>query len=112
MSNEISRHYDNLLSEHYSWMFGDFEAKVTEQKKVLLKLLGDRHELEPAVDLGSGSGFQSIALGRIGYAQIIAIDTSQALLDELNQRKGNLPVETRFGDIQHMTSMLGTARPN
>ena len=112
MSNEISRHYDNLLSEHYSWMFGDFEAKVTEQKKVLLELLGDRHELELAVDLGSGSGFQSIALGRIGYAQIIAIDTSQALLDELNQRKGNLPVETQFGDIRHMTSMLGTARPN
>ena len=62
----VREHYDEVLSQHYSRMFGEFEAKVAEQQ-VLLERLGitPRQGGGLAVDLGCGSGFQSIALARL-----------------------------------------------
>src|SRR5260370_28337343 len=67
-------------------MFGDFEAKVAEQQ-ALLERLGTRARQggSVAVDLGCGSGFQSIALARLGF-RVLAIDFNRRLLDELNGR--------------------------
>ena len=31
-------HYEILLAEHYSWMFGDFEARVAHEKALLESL--------------------------------------------------------------------------
>ena len=51
-------HYEKLLAQHYTWMRGDFDAKVTEYGKVLegLGLSTDRGG--KALDLGAGSGIQ------------------------------------------------------
>jgi len=95
----VRDHYEGLLAEHYSRMFGDFEAKVAEQRALLERLgIGATHRTATAVDLGCGSGFQSIALARLGY-QVMAIDFSQRLLAELGERAHGLPVETIAGDI-------------
>jgi SAM-dependent methyltransferase len=95
----IRDHYDNVLGEHYSRMFGDFDAKVAEQR-TLLERLGVTvvHGAATAVDLGCGSGFQSIALARLGF-RVTAVDVSQRLLAELRARAHGLPVETIAGDI-------------
>jgi SAM-dependent methyltransferase len=52
-----------------------------------------------AIDLGCGSGFQSIALARLGY-EVLALDTCRALLAELEEHKGELPIATQEADLR------------
>ena len=102
----VRDHYESLLAEHYSRMFGDFEAKVAEQRALLERLgVGAAHRGATAVDLGCGSGFQSVALARLGF-QVIAIDFSQRLLAELRERTHGLPIEAIAGDIRDVTRLV------
>ena len=94
----VRQHYDNFLAEHYSWMFGDFHAKVQENK-AFFKLNG----IEPrsggkALDLGCGSGFQSIALAKLGF-RVLAIDMCETLLNELRNRSAGRDIVAVQGDI-------------
>lgn len=102
----VRDHYDALLAEHYSRMFGDFETKVAEQRALLERLgvtappRGGR-----AVDLGCGTGFQSIALARLGF-RVLAIDFSQRLLAELTDRTQGLAVEAIAADIRDVAHVV------
>jgi SAM-dependent methyltransferase len=101
----VHEHYDDVLSPHYSRMFGEFEAKVDEQQALLQRLgviapSGDR----VAVDLGCGPGFQSIALARLGF-RVVAIDLCRRLLAELDARARGLPVESIVGDIRDVAEL-------
>ena len=85
-------HYENHLAHFYSWMFGDFAAKAEENKAFFVK-----HEITPqttgvAVDLGAGSGFQSIPLAQLGF-EVMAIDFSQVLMDELQKHAAERQVK-------------------
>jgi SAM-dependent methyltransferase len=104
-----AEHYERLLAEHYVWMFGvPFEAKVAEQKQVIEQALGDRaHVIHRgvAIDLGSGPGFQSIALSELGYSPVIAVDTSRALLTELESRRRSAAIQTIEADITKLDSL-------
>ena len=94
----VQRHYDTLLAQHYTWMFGvPFDEKVTEQAGLLRSLGVQNPGL--AVDLGCGSGFQSIALADLGATQVHAVDTSSALLDELRTHAGLRPITTHNADL-------------
>ena len=108
MSN-VSDHYRQLLSEHYVWMFGiSFEEKVAEQKALIEHVLADLRppvQRGPAIDLGSGPGFQSIALAELGFSPVIAVDTSAELLAELRAASGSHPIETRVADINSLQSL-------
>ncbi len=55
MSN-VGKHYEQLLAEHYVWMFGlPFEEKVAEQKKLLAQVLGTLPARRgAALDFGCG----------------------------------------------------------
>ncbi|MGH9183336.1 MAG: class I SAM-dependent methyltransferase [Acidimicrobiales bacterium] len=86
-------HYDRLLAEHYTWMLGgDLPALAAEQAELLTSL-----GIEPgatdatAVDLGCGPGNQALALAALGFTRVLAVDTSQALLDELTDHAGGKP---------------------
>ena len=107
MSN-VATHYEQLLAEHYVWMFGiPFEQKVAEQKALLdeaVNTLPDARRSGVAMDLGSGPGVQSIALAELGYSPVIAVDSSHRLLAELQSRKGTYAIETREGDITRLDS--------
>jgi len=105
MRSAAREHYDTLLAEHYSRMFGDFEAKVAEQR-ALLERWGVTAQSSGglAVDLGCGSGFQSVALARLGY-RVLAIDFSRRLLDELAGRARGLAVEAIEGDIRDVVRL-------
>jgi SAM-dependent methyltransferase len=99
--NDAIRHYDELLAEHYSWMVGvPFAQKAAEQKALLTELgLGARHA-GIAIDLGCGPGYQSVALADLGFARVIAIDTSKILLDELAAHQGRRPIEPVLDDMR------------
>jgi len=102
----VREHYDGVLAEHYTRMLGDFEAKVTEQGALLERLgVSARPSGGLAVDLGCGSGFQSVALARLGF-RVLAVDFSRRLLAELNDRARGLPVEAIAGDIRDVARLV------
>ena len=94
----VKQHYDNVLSDVYSWMFGGFENGIQRNIEFVKK-----HKLTPqgsgiAVDLGAGCGFQSIPLARSGYT-VTAIDFDAKLLSELQRNSDGLEITTVQGDL-------------
>jgi SAM-dependent methyltransferase len=104
----VREHYEKVLSQYYSRMFGEFETKVAEQQALLERIgVTARPGGGLAVDLGCGSGFQSIALARLGF-RVLAIDFSHRLLAELNERSRGLPVTALAGDIRDVGALAPT----
>ena len=96
----VGEHYEKVLADVYSWMFGGFDCGI-QRNTEFFETLG----LKPggsgiAVDLGAGCGFQSIPLARAGYA-VTAIDIDTKLLDELRTHCGDLPVTIVQDDLMN-----------
>ncbi|RLT89652.1 class I SAM-dependent methyltransferase [Ketobacter sp. GenoA1] len=94
----VEDHYENVLSEIYSWMFGGFESGIQRNVEFI-----ERHNLVPAqskiaIDLGAGCGFQTIPLASKGYS-VTAIDFDASLLDELKANSGNLTIQCIRDDL-------------
>jgi 2-polyprenyl-3-methyl-5-hydroxy-6-metoxy-1,4-benzoquinol methylase len=110
----VTEHYEQLLSKHYTWMFGtSFNEKVKEQESLLSQTLGDLMKQSAgalAVDLGSGPGFQTIALAHLGFSPVIAIDASSELLDELRCHIGSLPVQIKKADLRDLLTVVPAER--
>jgi SAM-dependent methyltransferase len=100
----VAEHYETLLAARYTWMYGGWEAKVEENRA----FFGECGLLDgsgkTAVDLGAGSGFQSVPLAEAGYA-VYAIDLSATLLDELRGHARGLPVTCVHGDLMNFEQM-------
>jgi SAM-dependent methyltransferase len=79
----VKSHYKSLLSEHYTWTFGGNEQKYILNKELLIRFLSEKGESRVIVDLGCGSGFQTIPLLQQGY-QVFAIDGVDVMLNELS----------------------------
>lgn len=90
------QHYDQLLAPIYLWMTGGPAVAL----RAGAADLGDLLNLPPglAVDLGAGFGAHAIPLARAGW-QVIAIDSSRLLLEQLRSLAGDLSIETRVGDL-------------
>ena len=112
---DVKQHYETLLAKHYTWMFGtSFEAKVAEQRAILedaLKAVPRTGDRGLAVDLGCGPGYQAVALAQMGFAPVVAVDTSATLLCELRSHQGGLPIEASENDILNLGTLVspGTA---
>jgi SAM-dependent methyltransferase len=96
----VEEHYDSLLAPYYSWLFGGSDLKIKEYRNFF-----NDHGIRPArsgvaVDLGAGSGFQSIPLAESGF-NVIAVDTNQLLLTELQEKAKKLPIETVRDNMLH-----------
>lgn len=106
--NPVAAHYETLLAEHYTWMFGvSFDQKVSEQR-ALLALLGVEAPsggAGVAIDLGCGPGFQSVALAEMGFRKIIAVDISAKLLAELEARREGRAIETLCADLGKLSQI-------
>lgn len=109
MTNIVKEHYDHLLADHYEWMFGaSFESKVDEQKALLSQVAGPALSNELAVDLGCGSGFQSIALNDLGY-RVLAVDLSEKLIATLTSRIGARDITLNLGDLRQLCNFVAPA---
>ena len=107
-----SEHYSTLLAHHYTWMFGiSFSEKVAEQQSILAKsfLTAGFIPTGHAVDLGSGPGFQSIALANLGFTSVLAVDTSSELLAELESHRDTQPIRTATADIRALSTLAPPA---
>jgi predicted TPR repeat methyltransferase len=111
-SGSAQAHYDQLLAEYYDWMLGaPFEDKVAEQVALLREIVGEDRGSSLAVDLGCGSGLQSMALAQLGY-RVLAIDFSEKLLARLAARAGTHAITPILGDLGQLDCYTkpGTAR--
>jgi 2-polyprenyl-3-methyl-5-hydroxy-6-metoxy-1,4-benzoquinol methylase len=101
----VKEHYDNLLAPYYSWISGGSELKFEENRKFF-----QAHGIRPAlsgiaVDLGAGSGFQSIPLSQSGF-KVIAIDLSHDLLMELKAHAEGLSIVTIEDNLLNFTDHI------
>jgi SAM-dependent methyltransferase len=101
----VVEHYETVLAGHYSWLSGGLESKIEENRQFFTV-----HDIKPlrngvAVDLGCGSGFQSIPLAQLGF-RVIAVDLSPTLLAELTTHKGNLHIEPVQDDLAQFSRYL------
>jgi SAM-dependent methyltransferase len=94
-------HYRRLLAANYTWMLGgDIELAAAAQRDLLAELLPPhRDDGGPAVDLGCGSGAQTLALADLGYRPVLAVDPDPTLLAEVRAHAADRPaVRTRETD--------------
>jgi SAM-dependent methyltransferase len=111
--SEVTRHYNELLAAHYSWMSGmPFGAKVAEQQTLLadLELAGAPKGL--AVDLGCGPGYQSFALANLGFEPVLAIDTSRDLLEELEAKNADHRINVLLADMRAFSHFVQPGAAN
>lgn len=95
---EIKSHYENHLADYYTWISGGFDNNIIKVSQFFA-----RHKITPmeskvAIDLGAGSGFQSIPLSQIGF-QVIAVDFSSKLLKDLYKNDKDKKIELLENDI-------------
>lgn len=95
----VKEHYDTHLADFYSWMAGSFKQKQPEQQDYFLHRSITPFATGKAIDLGAGHGLQSVSLAKLGF-NVLAIDFSKQLLDELQQNSKDLLVESVYGDIR------------
>lgn len=95
----VRKHYEQLLAEHYDWVFGGFEANA-ERAAALLGRLDLLPRLSGrAIDLGSGPGYFSAPLAQAGYS-VQAVDWEPTLLAALRDRCDGLGVEAVQEDMR------------
>lgn len=88
----VAEHYEQQLARVYDWMAGGVEAATERSRRMLAGLsLPTLNSGDLAVDLGCGSGFQTVPLAEAGY-EVIALDSSKFLLGKLVARAKGLPV--------------------
>ena len=90
-------HYQTHLGPVYSWMLGDLDAAFARSAAEIDELpLPAPHGV--AVDLGAGLGLHALPLAQRGF-EVVAIDNSSVLLDELRARRGSLAIAIHHADL-------------
>lgn len=105
--SSVQDHYDNLLADVYVWMSGGFEPTQQRYARFFRKAQLAAQGTGLAVDLGAGPGFQSLPLADLGY-RVLAIDTSRALLNELNARKQERNIDVICDDLMNFPAHLSS----
>lgn len=94
----VKEHYDRLLADVYSWMYGGWDAALTRYTEFFAGRGIVPRKSARAVDLGAGCGFQAIPLARLGFA-VTAIDLDRKLLAELKAHSGDEDIEAICADL-------------
>ncbi len=102
----VRQHYDQVLSDVYSWMFGGFKSGIDTNAAFFQK-----HGISPAqsgiaIDLGAGCGFQSIPLAQAGFS-VTAIDLDDKLLKELADNSLGLDISIVRDDLVNFDKYTG-----
>ena len=94
----VQEHYDRLLADVYSWMYGGWDAALARYTEFFESRGIAPRKSARAVDLGAGCGFQAIPLARLGFA-VTAIDSDRKLLAELEDHAAGEEIKTICGDL-------------
>ncbi len=103
--NSAKEHYDQHLGAIYSWMAGDENAALERNRSFFRQVALDVASKGLAIDLGCGTGFQSIPLAEFGYS-VVAIDSCAVLLSQLRERATILPIRTIHDDMLNFTRYI------
>ena len=101
----VKEHYGELLAPYYSWICGGYELKFEENRKFFQSLSIRPAISGLAVDLGAGSGFQSIPLSELGF-KVFAIDLSHDLLTELKSHAEGLSIVAIEDNLLNFTEHI------
>jgi SAM-dependent methyltransferase len=96
-------HYNQLLGPVYTWMAGGWDLALARNRALLDSLGLASWPRGTAVDLGCGSGFQSIPLAEAGF-DVVAIDLNETLLAELRGHAAGRAVLVVQDDLLNFTS--------
>lgn len=103
----VRQHYDQHLGPVYAWMAGGTEAAFQRGMAELDALAAHPSNGGVTVDLGAGFGMHSIPLARRGF-DVVAIDSSAVMLEELSRQAGALPVRVICDDLLSFPQYLST----
>lgn len=95
----VESHYAQHLGPVYAWMVGGVESALERGDEELRQFGATPRASGLAVDLGAGFGMHAVPLARRGF-EVVAVDSCAALLDELEARRGDLPIETVRADLR------------
>jgi hypothetical protein len=107
MVKTIEDHYADLLGPVYTWMIGDIDDALARSGAELDALPLSSKTGGMAVDLGAGFGLHAIPLARRGFS-VVAIDTYEPLLKELNSLRGSLPIRTVNANLLSFRAHVAT----
>lgn len=105
----VEQHYDQVLSDVYSWMYGGFDAALARFTEFFASRGIAPRGSGRALDLGAGCGFQSIPLAQAGFA-VTAIDVDRKLLDELRAHTRDADVAIVRGDLMQFDEHVREAQ--
>lgn len=94
----VEAHYEHLLGERYTWMYGGAAACHSNAKALLDAAAITAGNGEVTLDLGAGGGYHARALAERGF-EVIAVDSSAALLHELSEFCAGFGVTPVHGDV-------------
>jgi SAM-dependent methyltransferase len=98
VSTPVTSHYDALLASRYTWMMGGLDGCLSSAR-ALLDAVGLTDEGSGAVlDLGAGAGYHARTLASRGF-NVVAVDTSDVLLRELQEVCAGMAVTTIQSDL-------------
>jgi methylase of polypeptide subunit release factors len=90
-TGSAKEHYDNHLGSLYSWMIGDFKTLVHRQKEEFATAGISERSSAVALDLGAGSGVQTVALSDMGY-KVTAIDFNRSGFSIVYRQLGRMNI--------------------
>jgi ubiquinone/menaquinone biosynthesis C-methylase UbiE len=90
--SDAARFYDSL-SDFYDGMIS-FDTRL-EKERATMQNLRERVRMERVLDMGCGTGVQSIALAQLG-ARVIGVDVSKGMLSKAHAHARSLGVDVEF----------------
>lgn len=100
----VREHYETHLARLYSWMVGDFHAASNWFQAFLIENNIVPAGTKGALDLGAGTGIQSVALAKLGF-HVTAVDFNRQLLSELRHNGEGLGIRTIEHDIRRISEL-------
>jgi SAM-dependent methyltransferase len=94
----VTEHYESHLAPVYVWMAGGMDTAIARGRAEVIAVCPHPSTSRWAVDLGAGFGMHAIPLADIGYS-VLAIDSSETLLDEMRRQIGTRPITAVRDDL-------------
>lgn len=103
--SSVTEHYEKHLASVYSWMAGGIDDAFSRGKQELIDIGVLGGSIRYAVDLGAGFGMHAIPLAKNG-CNVLAIDSSSTLLEELKVHADGLSIVTIQDDLRNFATYL------